>query len=312
MPDAEALERLRKADVVSVKKGSGGRTLAFRLGLRTADGTTFDAYFKPEQRISSANWYAEVAAFYLDRALGLGRVPPVVSRTLPWSLLEPAASGDARVRDVVVRRDDGQVRGALVLWVPAKLVPAATPAGWENWIRNEPWSPVAVTPYQRAAAYTEAIAEHRRKRTRHEPAIVYYNEPPAPVRPELAAELSDMILFDFLTLNYDRFGGDNANVLTIGEHGPLIFLDNGDAFSRGPVRRGLLDSRLEPVSKFRRSTIDALRQLDLVKLKAELATDAHGPILEAPMLRGLEQRRRAVLEHVATQERRFGEKVYAW
>ena len=173
MSDATALERLRKSEVVGVKKGTGGRTLAFRLQLKANDGSELEAYFKPEQRVSSANWYAEVAAFYLDRALGLERVPPVVSRKLPWAQLEPAAEGDARVRDVVVGRDGG-VRGALILWLPQKLVPAVTPPGWENWIRMEPWSPGAVTPYQRAAAYTEALADQKRKRARREPAEVYY------------------------------------------------------------------------------------------------------------------------------------------
>jgi len=121
-----------------------------------------------------------------------------------------------------------------------------------------------------------------------------------------------MIVFDFLTLNYDRFGGDNVNLLTLGAAGPLIALDNGDAFSAGPARRSVLDARLLPLAKFRRRTIDAVRALDVPALGTTMAADPLGPFLDSNMLRGLEIRRDALLEHVAKQERRYGDAVYAW
>jgi hypothetical protein len=276
-PERAALEQLRTGTLASVKKGSGGRTLAFKL--------TFDSgaegYYKPEQRIPSANWYAEVVAYHLDRALGLGRVPPVVARKFAWTQLEAAAEDDPRRKQVVVGRD-GQVRGALIQWLNDGPVPAVTPPGWENWIRGDRKPPVR------------------------------YLEVPEPSRSELPAELSDMIVFDFLTLNYDRFGAGNVNLLTLGPGGPLISLDNGAAFSPGPARRSVLDARLLPLAKFRRRTIDALRALDVKALGATLAADPVGPLLDSNMLRGLETRRAAVLEHVAKQEGRYGAAVYAW
>merc|ERR1711916_330664 len=71
-PDQWMRERLLQRDITAIKKGSGGRSLAFKLTF--ADGT--QGYYKPAQSFSGANWYAEVAAYQLDRALGLGRVPP--------------------------------------------------------------------------------------------------------------------------------------------------------------------------------------------------------------------------------------------
>jgi hypothetical protein len=268
-------------------------------------------YFKPEQAVSSAHWYAEVAAYYLDRALGLGRVPPLVSRRVAWKLLAPAAGTDLRVGEVAVATD-GTVRGALIHWLPEKLVPAHTPPGWENWVRVEPFARTAVSPYQRAAVLGAEVAAARGRTRRAETAHSYYDQVPVPSRADLPAELSDMIVFDFLTLNYDRWGGDNTNVLTLGAGGPLVFLDNGDGFSVGPVRRSLLDARLAPLQRFRRATINALRALDIAKLGRSLSADPLAPILDAHMLQDLGLRRDAVLEHVATQQRRFGDAVYAW
>ncbi len=75
-PDADRIEALRTEEISEVTKGRGGRSLAFKITL--ADGTR--GYFKPKQTFSAAHWYSELAAYYLDRELGLDRVPPT---TLP-------------------------------------------------------------------------------------------------------------------------------------------------------------------------------------------------------------------------------------
>src|SRR5262249_11045979 len=124
---------------------------------------------------------------------------------------------------------------------------------------------------------------------------------------------SDLVVFDYLTANYDRFESRD-NLVTLGEKGPLIFLDNGAAFSSSgaTAQRGLLDARLAFVSKFRKSTIEALRTLDTEALRATMAADSLGPLLDAAAWRGFEARRTAILEHVARLEKRFGDAVYAW
>jgi hypothetical protein len=266
---------------------------------------------KPEQSVSSAHWYAEVAAYHLDRALGLGRVPPVTSRSFVWSPLEKAADGDKRIPEVKVGKD-GRVRAALVAWLNEPLVPATTPHGWENWVRCEPFARDSASPYRRPAAFGSALRRIHQRALEHLPPEPFYDRTPDIPERDLPAALSDMIVFDFLTLNYDRFGGDNANVLTLGANGPLIFLDNGDGFSVGPVRRHLLDERLAPLSRFRRRTIDALRALDMQAFAARLAHEPLAPILDDRALADLAARRAIVLEHVAAQQRRYGDVIYAW
>jgi hypothetical protein len=169
-----------------------------------------------------------------------------------------------------------------------------------------------VTPYQRAAAYGQAVSRAHERARRGEPGEVRYTQVPTPTHDDLPAALSDVIVFDFLTLNYDRWGGDNGNLLTLGAHGPLIFLDNGDGFSAGPPRRSILDTRLAPLQRFRKRTIDAVRALDVDAFAKTLADDPHGPLLDEAMLDGLRVRKEALLTHVATMQQRFGDAVYAW
>jgi Golgi casein kinase, C-terminal, Fam20 len=312
-PDAELLEPLRSGQLQSATKGTSGRTLAFKLTFESGA----QGYYKPEQRLASASSRAEVAAYDLDRALGLGRVPPVTSRKLAWKPLEAAARNDARKRAIVVDRD-GEVRGALIAWLSETLAPLEAPPGWENWLRIEPRTPADVNPFQPAAAYKRALADARKRRALQAPNTAAEADAPKvdssqPARPDLPAELSDLVVFDYLTANSDRFESRD-NLLTLGPQGPLIFLDNGAAFSASAAaaERPLLDARLAFVSKFRRSTIEALRGLDSEALRATMAADSLGPLLDEAAWRGFEARRAAVLEHVAQLEKRFGDAVYAW
>jgi hypothetical protein len=127
------------------------------------------------------------------------------------------------------------------------------------------------------------------------------------------AELSDLIVFDYLTQNVDRWGGDFTNVRSRGLGGPLIYMDNGAGFWLGEQRLGLMEARLKALQRFRRSTIDAVRKLDVDRFSVRLQGDPLAPVLNEKQLDGLAQRRRAVIEHVDTMVTRFGEaRVFAW
>ena len=307
VPDRWQRDRLTQGQIVQVKKGSGGRSLGFKLTF--ADGSA--GYYKPDQSFSGANWHAEVAAYHLDRELGLGRVPPVVSRRVAWNLLKAAAGRDYRVDEVHVQ-PNGTVLGALVLWLEGVLRPAVTPRGFENWLRIEGFAPWALSPYRRPSSYSDALRENKRRVRAGMPPILYYKEVPKPPNAELPAALSDMLIFDYLTLNIDRWGGHNGNVLTLGPRRTLIFLDNGAGFSRGPDTRGLMDDRLSLLQRFRKSTVRALKALSLRKFERRLDREELAPVLNHDLRAGLAVRRQKVLEHVAAMERAYGEQVYTW
>lgn len=302
-PDAPRLEALATRAIASIEKGRGGRSLAFRLTLD--DGTR--GYFKPEQSFSAAHWYAEIAAYHLDRALGLGRVAPVIGRRLAWEPLRRVAGDDERVAEITVA-EDGTVRGAFIWWIPEEL-PELTPGRrWERWIRVDP--NFGISPFQRPWDFRRQVQAWKAG-SPIEPAEDLGPER-EPDTADRAAELSDMILFDHLTTNVDRWGGAFTNVRARGAGGPLIFLDNGAGFSPGQVRIDLMEQRLRAVQKFRRSTVGAIRALDLDRYRERLAGDPLAPVLDDRQLTDLAARREAVLEHVAACERRFGDAVFAW
>ncbi len=299
--DAAFRRSLAEEPIATVAKGRGGRSLGFVVTLR--DGTR--GYFKPEQSFSAAHWWSEVAAYYVDRALGFGRVPPLVGRRFRWEELRAAAGGDRRVREVTVA-PDGTVRGAFVGWVDGGLEPLALPRGWERWVRVR-GAPIE-TPYQRPADYRAMLAGSR------DPSLEVLDarRPPAGARPEppgRAAELSDLVVFDFLIQNVDRWGGGFTNVRTRGADGPLVFLDNGAGFWP-EARLPLLDARLAHLERFRRRTVDALARFDVRALEARLATDPLAPVLDADQLDHLAARVAAVLAHVESKRAAFGDAVF--
>jgi len=308
--DAPVREALATRAIARIEKGRGGRSLGFRITLEGGQ----KGYFKADQTFSAANWYGEVASYHLDRMLGMGRVPPVVSRSFPWARLEPTAGADARKAEVIVR--NGQVRGAFVGWVNGALKPMEHQEGWERWVRVKYWPSTAISPFQRPAVWKYELDQLRIKGNEFRPKeerLRRRNLRAEPDRPDRPAELSDLIIFDYLTRNIDRWGGENANVLVRGgDAGPLIFLDNGAGFEPGEVRPSLMEARLHVVQRFRRRTIEAVRAFDLKRFEARLAKESLAPVLSRAQLNALETRRRALLEWIGEVESIHGEAVWAW
>lgn len=300
-PEDAFLRSLASEPIAAVRKGRGGRSLGFEITLR--DGTR--GYFKPEQSFSAAHWWSEVAAYYVDRELGLGRVPPLVGRRFRWDELREAAGADRRVRELAIE-SDGTLRGAFIHWVEGGLEPLLLPRGWERWVRVR-GAPVE-TPYQRPAEYRAVLRGSRRESLE----VFDPRRPDARERPELAAraaELSDLIIFDYLIQNVDRWGGSFTNVRTRGAGGPLVFLDNGAGFWPEP-RLPLMEARLKHLERFRRGTVSALERFELRALESRLAEDPLAPVLEPAQLEGLAERVEAVLAHIDRKQRDHGDAVF--
>jgi hypothetical protein len=290
-PDAPVLDSLSHRSIQAVRKGTGGRSLAFRITL--ADGT--QAYVKPRQSFA-AHWYSEVAAYHVDRGLGLGRVPPVVSRSVPWTQLQSAAQGDWRVGEMK-QEPNGRIKGAFIAWIEVELLPLDLPTGWERWLRYEPLS--GASPFQPVPEWKEAQRTASRE------------DPGPPRNPRRPPELSDLVVFDYLIGNMDRWGGDFTNVRTLGADGPLVFIDNANGFHRGGRKR-YLDAQVEAVHKFRESTLAAVERFDATDLERRLEREPLSPILDDEALRGFEARRNHLLSHVRDTQARFGKRATPW
>jgi hypothetical protein len=308
-PDEPVRTALSQEEPVKFERGRGGRSLGFKITLASGQ----KGYFKGEQEFSAANWFGEVASFHLDRMLGMGRVPTVVSRSFAWSKLAPAAGADKRKSEMIIK--DGQVRGAFVAWIDGALKPLVQIDGWERWIRVKFWPSTAVSPFQRPAVWKNELVKARRGGNDWRSKEERYRRrslKPVPDREDRPAELSDLVIFDYLTRNIDRWGGGNTNVLTRSPGGELVFLDNGASFEPGEVRPSLMEARLHVVQRFRRRTIDAIRAFDLAKFEARLASEPVQPVLTRAQLSALEARRKALLEWVEEQEQEHGEAIWAW
>jgi hypothetical protein len=69
------------------------------------------------------------------------------------------------------------------------------------------------------------------------------------------------------------------------------------------------DMRLRHVQRFRRSTIDALREFDIEHYEERLADDALAPLLSDAHLRNLETRRQFLPAHVDALVEAHGEEA---
>ena len=265
--DAAWLRRLTTGEITEVTLNGGGTTLTLRV--RFADGQK--AVLKSEQRATGSNHRAEIAAYHLDRLLGLGRVAPVAGRPLSLRWLKERLAGDPATlerleREVVARGD--RVEGALIGWHTRPPLAADPPRGWES---NPP---------------TEG--------TPQEPWMAW----------------SDMVLFDALIDNTDRWSG--GNVMTLGPGGPVIFLDNASAFLGWRARQGaFLEKPLGRLCEFRDRTVQALRSAApggrlSPPLAASLSRDPLAPVLSPGVLEAMDGRYERVLRHIEGCKERPG------
>lgn len=275
--DVVWLTRMATAPVNEITRNPGGATITFRV--RFADGNR--AVWKPEQKHSASNYRAEIAAYHLDRIVGFARTAAVVGRTLGYphviEHLEASAAAPEfieRFRNEVPARD-GRVAGAMIAWHSGRLTSAEPPKGWTTGLRSA-------------------------------------DEVPSDVAGRLP-EWSDLVVFDFLIDNTDRWSG--GNVLALGG-GPLIFLDNAAGFSAFRDNHGeTTEKRLAPICRFRRATIETLRTLGPdaasgdrlgARLGRSLANDPLAPLVGAAQLRALDIRVERLLAHVEGCEKELG------
>lgn len=267
LDDAGTLARICRAPIERIERNRGGSTLSFRVWF--AGGQR--ALFKPQQRADVANFRAELASFRLSRLLDLHRTPPACGRVVPREMLQRAAdsSGDTAFSQRVMTELLGRVEevpGAMLHWVPGALEPVP-----------------GVERYAQLLDITRPL-------------------PPADV--SLAAELSALLLFDFLEDNVDRWSGGNIlrQRAPAGEPPlPMLFMDNGASFSAINGGLGARPSdqaaRLDHVQRFSPSLLRALRGLTAATLQAAVAEDPLGPCLSAAQIQAVLTRRDRIVTH---------------
>jgi hypothetical protein len=280
-PDDELLAPLGAAPITKIKLNRGGTSLSIRVDF--ANGAR--ASFKPEQIFLQSDPRREIAAYRIDRLLGIGHVAPAKEITVPLQQLIDGAA-DQEFRQYVTSRildeatsHNGVVHGEVQWWIPEiRLARLGShridePAGRELW-----------TAYLQVGAHM-----------------------PPDLRP-LLEQISLCILFDVLIDNSDRWTGSNTEMSPDGKI--LYFMDNTLAFSIARYGHEANVGAMRRIQVFSRQFVQRLRGLTHEALMEALAVSPDselGPLLRPFETRALIARRDNMLRYIDQLIAQFGE-----
>ena len=267
--DEILLEPLRESPVKSVKFNRGGSSISLRIELENGSR----AAFKPGQTNRQTIPRREVAAFRINRLLGLSSVQPAIGRRFRADEIFGKLRRDSRPylprlrAEIIV--EDGWIIGEMSWWIPEIEV-------------------ARVGKYQIDS--TDGIVTW--KRYLKAGAAVPHDQT------AMIAQISNMLLFDFLINNSDRWSGRNAMASADGR--TLYFMDNTLSF--GPDQRGTSKVRgyFQRSQKFSRSMVAAVRRMTEQDVREALSTDL-GPfdhLLSGEEIEALMARRAHALEYI--------------
>ncbi len=256
-------------------KSIGHTSVVFRIDF--ADGSThLRAAYKPESKRGHKRYRGEVASYRLSKLLGLPNVPPAEVRVFSRPTLRAPAQKDPRAlalfdEEVVDR--GGRVYGSLVAWIDhLEFSPVDSPAErahWEKELKNG-----------------EDVPAERRA---------------------LDAQISNLLVFDALTGNWDRWSGDNVGIDRAT--GTLLFVDN-DATFFDPLPHVFEQARakVREIDRFSRALVGRLRAISALDLADAFGDEEPGePLLAARVVAACEERRKEIVGIVDAKIAAMGE-----
>lgn len=235
-------------------------------------GDGVEISFQPEQTRLESFWRREITSYHLARILGIeNRVPPTIGKRVPLS----AFGRFGRGTNLVVDRE-GMVYGSASVWVPvlhgAQMHEAPARREWSGWMN--PANPI-----------------------------------PARSR-ERARQVAEVLVFDYLAANYDRW---NCCNIAVDENNDLVFRDNDAGWLPRVINTLGSPSVTRRVPRYlyesmQRATPEALRAS---VARDPLAGRVH--LVASGAYEGYERRRTAMLASLRRMIARYGEDaVLAW
>ena len=244
-------------------KSIGHTSVVFKLKLEGG----LEAAYKPRSKRGPSRYKGEIAAYRLAKALGLPNVPPALPRSFARADLLKALGGETTDAGALLMKEAivvgaGDLPGAIIPWVPHLdfLALEAEPmvSAWHEWLDD-----------------AKPVPEEKRA---------------------LAAQISTLIVFDFVAGNWDRWSGGNIGFSA--KTRTVLFIDNDGAFYETPPPGPLAaqKARLTSMRRFSRTFVGRLRTLDATALKKALGDEAPGtPLLTEKALAGVDERRQEAL-----------------
>jgi hypothetical protein len=216
---------------------------------------------------------AEVAAYRIARALGMDQVPPAFLRTFQRTEMRPRIDSDYRAawgefEDAFIGDGEGGVPGSFVKWVPG-----LQDVGLDNQRHVEEWG-------HWLTIGADLPDEHR----------------------EVARDMSELVMFDYLIGNFDRWSGGNVAVDATGKR--VVVRDHNLSFLE-PLPQPQADrvrGTMQRAQRLSRRFVSGLRALDEERLRAVLAEDPGAealPLLTEGQIAAVMERRATLLSRVA-------------
>jgi hypothetical protein len=273
MSDELLLERVRTQPIVRFKLNHGGSSLSFRVEF--ADGSR--AAWKPTQTNMQTIPRKEVAAYRLNRLLGMNAVPPAAPRAVTRDELLTHLHPESlmalpRIQAETVFGPGGKTVGTASYWIPV-----IKDSGFDT------------QEGQRLAQLWLSQGQHI----------------PADQVP-IAAQLSDLVVFDFLTANPDRYSGGNMKMSPDGRQ--LFFMDNTMSFYAEPDGNQKNRQALLKTQRFSRAMYKALDRITVPTLEQVLAEETGTPyeILTPAEINAVVARRDIIRQYVTVLIGHFG------
>ncbi|MBA2539557.1 MAG: hypothetical protein H0V17_07980 [Deltaproteobacteria bacterium] len=281
-PDAELLAPIGVASVTRMKTNHGGTSLSLRLDF--ANGSR--AAFKPEQTHFQSDPRREIAAYRVDRLLGIGHVPP--AKEISVSIEEVLAGGDPGFRAYYAGRLDEEA------------LPRGTKLhGTASW-----WVP---------ELKLAAIGKHRIDLKEGRDIWTSQMQIGAPMSPELRplfAQISAMTLFDLLIDNSDRWSGSNTAMSPDGKL--LFFMDNTMSFSKALFGHEINVLAMRRIQMYPKKLVEKLRALTVEDIERVLEMPPESklaPLLKPVEIKALLARRDNMLRWIDGLIARYGEQA---
>ncbi len=290
--------------------------------LRITDGGENRYALKLDRDEWEGGWRVEVAAYLLCEILPCGFDIPIneparISREdfdeLYGRVNTPRQNSYAeRFDELIWHEEEGPdgaqreyVYGTLKEWIPNYVnVPIEYVETWEKWLDISQEESVLDENFDE---YLARIRPYQNGRFARRVAQEYHEDSAH----QMARQISNLSVFDYLSGNFDRYSGieDYYGVNSHFADGRFVAIDNSAAFQFRSLNR--MEPRLARLQRFSRTMIDGVRLLNPETINPVLFPEADGR--EAVRLRTFWIQRDKLLDHVDALVEEHGEEaVYAF